>query len=348
MQALLELASPKAKVKRDNNLVIRPAGELVPGDIIQLEAGDRIPADARLIEASNLKVNESTLTGESMPVDKQISEITADAVMADRLNMAFMGTTVTNGRAAAVVVKTGMSTEMGKIATGLQEVKPEATPLQKNVNQLSRYLVFIFLGAVALLLIVGLIKGMAWMDIFLVTIAAAVSAIPEGLPAVLTVVLSIGMRAMARRNAIVRKLLAVETLGSATVICSDKTGTLTLNQMTVRRLFDGNGFIQVTGEGYEPRGEFRKNNVPLTPEEMERTNLLLKIGALCNDSRLTSTNGQYSIIGDPTDGALVVAAAKANLDQGRSGEDPFPGWMISPLRAKNSTWLLYMLKTGNP
>ncbi len=323
MRALLELASPKAKVKRDNNLVMKAARELVPGDIIQLEAGDRIPADARLFEVSNLKINESTLTGESMPVEKQISEVTADALVADRLNMAFMGTVVTNGRATAVVVKTGMATEMGKIATGLKEVKPESTPLQKNVNQISRYLVFIFLGAVALLLLMGLIKGMAWMDIFLVTIAAAVSAIPEGLPAVLTVVLSIGMRAMARRNAIVRKLLAVETLGSATVICSDKTGTLTMNQMTVRRLFDGDHFIQVTGEGYEPRGQFRKDDAQLIPEEIERTHLLLKIGALCNDSRLISSKGQHSVIGDPTDGALVVAAAKANLDK-ENLEKTFP------------------------
>ncbi len=312
MQALLELASPKAKVKRDNGIKVKPAGELVPGDIIQLEAGDKIPADARLIEASNLKINESTLTGESMPVEKDVSAIAGDAPIADRANMVFMGTTVTNGRAISLVVKTGMSTEMGKIARGIQEVKPEATPLQKNVSQLSRYLVFIFLGAVALLVIIGLLKGMTWMDIFMVGIAAAVSAIPEGLPAVLTVVLSIGMRAMARRNAIVRKLLAVETLGSATVICSDKTGTLTLNQMTVRRLFNGSGFIQVTGEGYEPRGKFLKDNQPLTREDMEQLTLILKIGALCNDSRLTSANGE-GIIGDPTEGALVVVAGKADI-----------------------------------
>jgi Ca2+-transporting ATPase len=159
MHALLELASPKAKVKRDHNLVIIPARELVPGDIIQLEAGDKIPADARLIEASNLKMNESALTGESMPVDKHSLEIAGEAALADRYNMAFMGTVVTSGRATALVVKTGMSTEMGKIAEGLQEVKPEATPLQKNVSQLSRYLVFIFLGAIALLVIIGLLRA---------------------------------------------------------------------------------------------------------------------------------------------------------------------------------------------
>jgi P-type Ca2+ transporter type 2C len=313
MEALLELASPKAKVKRDNKLVIKPARELVPGDIIQLEAGDKVPADVRLIEASNVKVNESALTGESMPAEKDTLGIVGEAMIADQTNMAFMGTSITNGRATALVVKTGMSTEIGKIATGLQEVKSEPTPLQKNVGQLSRYLMFLFLGATALLLIIGLIKGMAWTDIFLVTIAAAVSAIPEGLPAVLTVVLSIGMRAMARRNAIVRKLLAVETLGSATVICSDKTGTLTMNQMTVRQLFDGISFIQVTGEGYNPKGAFLRENKPLTPEEVDKVTFILNIGALCNDSRLTSDSGKAGIIGDPTDGALVVAAGKAGI-----------------------------------
>ncbi|MFA5307882.1 MAG: HAD-IC family P-type ATPase [Dehalococcoidales bacterium] len=313
MNALLELASPKAKVRRDNKLAIKPARELVPGDIIHLEAGDKVPADARLIEAANLKANESALTGESMPVEKNTRTIAGEAVIADQLNMTFLGTAITGGRATALVVKTGMSTEMGQIARGLQEVKPEPTPLQKNVGQLSRYLMILFLGATALLLVAGLIKGMNWTEIFLVTIAAAVSAIPEGLPAVLTVVLSIGMRAMAKRNAIVRKLLAVETLGSATVICSDKTGTLTMNQMTVRQLFDGNSFIQVTGEGYNPKGQFMKDNQPLSVEEKEKVNLLLKIGALCNDARLMSHNGQPGIIGDPTDGALVVAAEKAGI-----------------------------------
>jgi Ca2+-transporting ATPase len=351
MQALLELASPKAKVKRNNNLAIIPARGLVPGDIIKLEAGDKVPADARLIETSNLKINESTLTGESMPVEKHAAKIAVDASVADQHNMAFMGTVVTNGRANALVVKTGMSTEMGKIATGLREVKPEATPLQKNVNQLSRYLVFIFLGAVALLLVIGLIKGMGWTEIILVAIAAAVAAIPEGLPAVLTVVLSIGMRAMARRNAIVRKLLAVETLGSATVICSDKTGTLTLNQMTVRQIFDGNSFIQITGEGYEPRGEFRKDNKALTSDEMERLTALLKIGALCNDSYLISENGKFNIIGDPTEGALVVAAGKANISKNeldktlpRIDEIPFESenqYMVT-LHAESEKHLVYM------
>jgi len=334
MHALLELASPKVKLRRNGSLVIKPAKELVPGDIIQLEAGDRVPADARLVEASNLKVNESTLTGESMPVEKNTAVIEGEVPVADRCNMVFMGTVVTNGRAIAVIVRTGMATEMGKIARGLQEVKTEPTPLQKNVNQLSRYLVFIFLGAVVLLIIMGFVRGLAWLDIFLVATAAAVAAIPEGLPAVLTVVLSIGMRAMARRNAIVRKLLAVETLGSATVICSDKTGTLTLNQMTVRRLYDGSGFIRVTGEGYEPKGGFLEGERAVNPDNSGSLGRLLTVGALCNDARLTEHEGKHSIIGDPTEGALVVAAAKAGFEKAQL-DNSFPRVAEIPFESEN-------------
>ncbi len=315
MDALMEMAAPKAKVRREGKIELLPAKELVPGDIVLLEAGDKTPADARLLEASNLKVNESTLTGESMPVDKQTSAIAEDVQVADRGNMVYMGTIVTSGRAVGMVVKTGMTTEMGKIATGIQEIKSEETPLQKNIAKLSRYLVFIFLGVTGLLLIVGLLKGLGWIEMFLLAVAAAVAAIPEGLPAVLTVVLSIGMRAMARRNAIIRKLVAVETLGAATVICSDKTGTLTLNQMTVRRLYIDGQLIEVTGEGYEPKGEFLRNGQLFIPENEGQLNVLLQIGTLCNDAQLTTNKGRASITGDPTEGALVVSAAKAGIDK---------------------------------
>jgi P-type Ca2+ transporter type 2C len=317
MEALLQMAAPKAKVKRDGHIELLSARDIVPGDILILEAGDKVPADLRMIEASNLKVNESTLTGESMPVDKHTSTIPGEVSLADRDNMVYMDTIITSGRGTGVVVNTSMLTEIGKIASGIQEVKSEETPLQKNIGKLSRYLVFIFLGVTAILLIVGLLKGLGWLDMFLLAIAAAVAAIPEGLPAVLTVVLSIGMRSMARRNAIIRKLLAVETLGAATVICSDKTGTLTLNQMTVRRLYTNSSFIEVTGEGYEPRGEFRRDDNVLSSENKEEMNLLLRIGALCNDARLSNSNRQPGIIGDPTEGALVVAAAKAGIEKER-------------------------------
>ena len=315
MKALLEMAAPKAKVRRDGEIQTVPAREIVPGDILLFEAGDKVSADVRLLESVNLKANESALTGESVPVEKQITEVPEDALIAERANMLFTSTVVTSGRGDGVAVLTGMSTEIGEIATGLEEIKQETTPLQGNMNKLSQYLVFIFLGACILLIIVGVLQGLGLFDLFLLAIAAAVASIPESLPAVMTVVLAIGMRAMARRNAIVRKLVAVETLGSATVICSDKTGTLTLNQMTVRRLFTSGNFIEVTGEGYEPKGEFKLDGNQIDPAEDKQLALLLRAGTLCNDASLTKGNGKSGIFGDPTEGALVVAAAKAGMNK---------------------------------
>lgn len=314
MTALLEMAAPKAKVRRNGVVEVLPALDLVPGDIVALEAGDKVPADIRLIESFKLKTNESALTGESMPSEKQAGPISGESPLPERTNMVYAGTVVTSGRASGVVVLTGMSTEMGKIAAGIQEIKPEKTPLQKTVVTLSRYLVFIFLGATALLLVAGVLKGLGWLDMFMLAIASAVAAIPEGLPAVLTVVLSIGMRSMARRNAIIRKLVAVETLGSATVICSDKTGTLTMNQMTVQRLYVDGRTIEVTGQGYEPKGEFLCEGRSVNPQDDEQLARLLRIGALCNDARLNPAGKTSGIVGDPTEGALVVAAAKAGMD----------------------------------
>ncbi|MFC1937842.1 cation-translocating P-type ATPase, partial [Chloroflexota bacterium] len=317
MQALMEMAAPQARVRRQGVVKSIPARQVVPGDILLVETGDKVPADAKLIEASNLKVNEAPLTGESMPVDKHTTAIYEEVPLAERKNMLFMGTTVTNGRAAMAVISTGMSTEMGKIATSIQEVKPEKTPLQKNIDKLSRYLVSIFLGVAALLVAVGLIRGLGWLEMFLLAVAAAVSAIPEGLPAVVTVVLAVGMRIMAHRHVIIRKLVAVETLGSATVICSDKTGTLTLNEMTVRRLYIDGKWFDVTGEGYMPEGEFRRDGQKADIEIEPSMGLLLRIGALCNDALLSKEDRCCSIIGDPTEGALVVAAAKAGMDKER-------------------------------
>lgn len=315
MEALLEMAAPKAKVRRNGNIETIPAREVVPGDIILFEAGDKVPADVRLLESVNLKVNESALTGESVPVEKQLAPLPEDAIIAERVNMLFMSTVITSGRATGVTVLTGMETEIGRIATGLEEVKQEDTPLQRNIKKLSQYLVFVFLGVSALLVVVGLLQGLGLFDLFLLAMAAAVASIPEGLPAVVTVVLAIGMRAMARRNSIIRRLVAVETLGSATVICSDKTGTLTLNQMTVRQLFINGKYIEVIGEGYEPKGEFKQDGEPINPEEDKQLMLLLRTGALCNDASLTQSNEKHGIFGDPTEGALVVAAAKAGLSK---------------------------------
>ncbi len=316
MQALIRMAAPKASVRRDGAVRDIPAREIVPGDILLLETGDKVSADGRLLEASNLKVSEAILTGESVPVDKHTGILAGELPIPDRKNTVFMGTVVAYGRATVLVVNTGMNTEMGKIATSIQDIKPEKTPLQKSINKLSRYLIILFLGICALLVIVGLLKGMEWLEVFLLAVAAAVSAIPEGLPAVVTVVLAVGMRAMAHRNAIIRKLIAVETLGSATVICSDKTGTLTLNQMTVRRMYVGGNWVDVTGEGYLVEGEFSIDGQTINTKAHSALELHLRIGALCNDSSISmEADNCCSIYGDPTEGALVVAAAKAGMDR---------------------------------
>jgi Ca2+-transporting ATPase len=315
MEALIKMAAPRSRVRRDGNVKLIPAREIVPGDILLLETGDRVPADARLIDVSNLKINEAILTGESMPVDKHTEALGEAAVIAERKNLVHMGTIVTYGRATAVATRTGMSTEIGRIATAIQEVKPEKTPLQKNIAKLSQYIIVIFLGVCGLLVAAGVLKGLGWLEVFLLAVAAAVSAIPEGLPAVVTVVLAAGMRIMAQRNAVIRKLVAVETLGSATVICSDKTGTLTLNEMTVRRLYVDGQWIEVTGQGYQPEGEFRRDGQIMDPEGELPLTLLLKIGALCNDALLTCEQEFCGIYGDPTEGALVVAAAKAGMNK---------------------------------
>ena len=323
MEALVQMAAPRAKVRRGSKLKQIPARAVVPGDILLLETGDSVPADARLIELSNLKINEAMLTGESMPVDKHTEALQQDTTIAERKNMAFMGTTVGYGRATAVAVRTGMSTELGKIAGAIREVEAEKTPLQKSISKLSRYLIIIFLSIIAILVIVGLLKGLDRLEVFLLAVAAAVSAIPEGLPAVVTVVLSMGMQTMARHNAVIRRLLAVETLGSATVICSDKTGTLTMNEMTVRRIYAAGKWIDVTGGGYEPDGEFNHDGQILNPMYDEVLMLHLRIGALCNDALLTSDDGRHSIYGDPTEGALIVAASKAGMNKEKL-EEKFP------------------------
>ena len=324
MEALIQMAAPRARVRRGGRVQLIPAREMVPGDVLLLETGDRVPADARLVEVSNLKVNEAMLTGESMPVDKCTSIMPEEAPMAERKNMVHMGTIVTYGRANAMVVRTGMLTDIGQIATAIQEIKPEKTPLQKDIGNLSRYIVILFLGISILLVVLGVVKGLGWLEIFLLAVAAAVSAIPEGLPTVVTVVLAVGMRLMARRNAIIRKLVAVETLGAATVICSDKTGTLTLNEMTVQRLYIDGRWLEVTGEGYLPKGEFRRDGQVVRAENEPALTTLLRIGVLCNDALLTGENEECcDIFGDPTEGALLVVAGKAGMNKEQM-EKTFP------------------------
>ncbi len=334
MDALVKLASPRAKVKRNGKISIIPAAEVVPGDILVLEAGDRVAADARLLEISSLKINESILTGESMPVDKHTEMLQENVILAERKNLVYMNTVVTYGKAVALVTETGMSTEIGKIATAMHEIIEEKTPLQQAIDKLSKYIIVIVSSTLILLALAGWIQGLNLLEIFFLVVAAAVSAIPEGLPAVVTVVLTMGMRIMAQHNAVVRRLVAVETLGSASVICSDKTGTLTLNEMTVRRLYVKGRFIEVTGEGYQTSGKFQISGKYIDPAADPDLQTVLRIGAICNDAFLTREETCCSIIGDPTEGSLVVAAAKSGLDKEQL-ENEYPRIDEIPFQSEN-------------
>jgi len=315
MEALKRMAAPTASVLRDGNEVEVSATDLVPGDVIFIRTGDKIPADARLIEAINLTTDEASLTGESTPVEKSDTALTGDLGVSDMSNMVFTGTAAVYGRGMAVVTATGMSTEFGKIATMLQEVEKEKTPLQVNLDQLGKW---IAIGALALCFIlagIGVWRGHPILEMLIWGVSLAVAAVPEALPAVVTISLAIGVQRMVRRHALIRKLPAVETLGSTTYICSDKTGTLTQDQMTIRRIYVDGRDIEVSGIGYEPKGEFRENDKALNPDNEEALRRLLQIGSLCNDTSLSSAGGTWTVKGDPTEGALVVAAAKAGLWQ---------------------------------
>ena len=315
MEALKRMAAPSASVLRDRMEIEISATELVPGDIILLRTGDKIPADARLIDAVNLKTDEASLTGESIPLEKTGKAVMGEASIGDRKNMVFLGTAAVYGRGLAVITATGMSTEFGKIATMLQAVEKERTPLQVNLDQLGKW---IAIGALALCFIlagIGVLRGHGILEMLIWGVSLAVAAVPEALPAVVTISLAIGVQRMVQRHALIRKLPAVETLGSTTYICSDKTGTLTQDQMTVRRIYADAKLIDVTGVGYEPKGEFRVGGKALKPEDDVALQRLLHIGSLCNDTTLNSVNGVWLIKGDPTEGALVVTAAKAGLWQ---------------------------------
>jgi len=323
LQALKMLATPEAEVVRDcpetgGCLEMRvKSREIVPGDIILLDPGDKIPADARIFEAFNLEIDESMLTGESTPVRKMVGPLKEDVSVEDRTNMAFSGTLVTQGRGKAVVVATGMKTEIGKIAKLIKETEKAATPIQKRTLDLSKKLGLFALLASGLTFLTGILRGFDFFSTFLFVLATAVSAIPEGLPVVVTITLAIGVHRMARRNAIIRRLQAVDTLGSATAICTDKTGTLTTNQMTVQKIYVDNKIVDVTGVGFAPEGHFEVEGKPIDATNNKSLNLLLQIATLCNDARLrrheVKEGNRWEIYGDPTEGALVVAATKANI-----------------------------------
>ncbi|MBU4502195.1 MAG: cation-translocating P-type ATPase, partial [Nanoarchaeota archaeon] len=313
IELLKKMSSLHAKVRRDGKEQSIEAKFLVPGDIIILEAGDKVPADARILKPIEIHVNESMLTGESLPVKKSLTTIEKETPLAERKNMLFSGTILTNGRAEAVVTETGMNTQLGKIAELVQTVEEVQTPLQKRLAKLGKKIGIITILVCLLVLGIGFLKQLPFVQILLTAISLAVSAIPEGLPAVVTIALAIGVQRMLKKKALIRDLKAVETLGAVTVICSDKTGTITKNEMTVTEIFANNETITLTGKGYELQGEFFIGKKKISPE---RIHMLLKSAASCNNATLD--------FGDPTEIALLVAAKKAGIEkETRTGEIPF-------------------------
>ncbi len=325
LAALQKLARPQAKVIRDGALTLVAARDLVPGDLIEVEAGDDIPADARLISAFTLGVQEAALTGESTPSTKDANAILAkEASLGDRRNMVYMGTIAATGKGRALITATGMGTELGRIAGLLQQSDLEPTPLQRRLAEMGKVLVVLCLGIVLVVFLLQWLRQGNLLEAFLISVGLAVAAVPEGLPAVVTVALALGLQRMVRRSALVRKLPSVETLGSVTVICSDKTGTLTRNEMTVQEIVTAEDRFHVTGSGYAPHGKFlRRDGKTLSDsdalaEPSKHSGLwrVLQIGGWCNNARLQppeTADQSWSVVGDPTEGALLVAFAKAGM-----------------------------------
>ncbi len=309
MEAMKKMVAPKARLLRDDKEVTIPAREVVPGDIVLLEAGDRVPADGRLMEAIDMKTNEAVLTGESTPVEKKTGVLKPDTRIGDMKNMVFTATHVTYGRGKAAVTTTGMDTEFGKIAEMVQTFKEEEPPLKLKLRRFAKTLGIIIVIACIAIFILEAFREQEYIETFLIAVSLAVSAVPEGLPAIVTVTLALGARELAKRNALIRKLSSAETLGSTTIICSDKTGTLTKGEMTVRKIYSDEKVTEVTGVGYEAEGEFHHSTTSVNPKEDVHLTLLLRIGALCNNA---SYDGE-KITGDPTEGSLIVAAAKAGM-----------------------------------
>lgn len=313
IEALSKMVRTEATVRREGIKRRVPSEDLVPGDLVLLQSGDRVPADLRLLRVRGLQVDESALTGESVPVEKHTNPLAADTILADRKNQAFAGTSITHGQGEGVVWATGDHTETGRIATLIAAADALSTPLTRKINQFSKVLLISILVLAAVTFAVGVARGESLAQMFMAAVALAVGAIPEGLPAAVTVVLAIGVAHMAKRRAIIRKLPAVETLGSTTVICSDKTGTLTENQMTVQQICAGGKRFEVTGGGYEAEGEIRVDGRPIRPSAHPPLVRCLQAGLLCNDSQLVRKNGRVAAEGDPTEAALIVAAQKAGL-----------------------------------
>jgi Ca2+-transporting ATPase len=314
VRALKRMIVPRARVVRDGKEREIPSEALVPGDIVFVVSGDKVPADLRLFRTIELRIEEAALTGESVPVEKKSLPIEEENLTpGDQKNMAFMGTVVVNGRGRGIVVETGIRTILGQIAREVGEVSITQTPLQQKIMKFSHLIGLLVLGSAVAISILGVLLGDSLGEIFKIAVAASVAAVPEGLPIVVTITMAIGISRMAKRNAIIRKLPAVETLGSTTVICSDKTGTLTKNEMTVKVIYDTQHTYEVTGSGYEPKGEILHDWESCDEAALEGLCGILRIGMLCNESNLYEENGEFRVEGDPTEGALIVSAMKAGL-----------------------------------
>src|SRR2546427_2665390 len=320
LEALKTLAAPRAHVVREGAVVAVPSRELVPGEVIVLAAGDRVPADARLLEAGSLRVNEASLSGESLPVSKATEALPRETFLGDRKNLVFMGTTVDGGRGKAVVIETAMATELGKIAGLVQQETKEETPLQKQLDRLGRQIGIAVLLAAGLIFVIGVLRELPGLDashvelLFLTAVGLSVAAIPEGLPAIVTISLALGLQRMIRRGALIRKLPAVDALGAASVICSDKTGTLTKGEMNVRVVVAGTREYEVIGEGFDPSGLVRTDGQVADLEARPGLQRVLECGVLCNDAVLKREGNRWVVEGDPTEGALLVAARRARMD----------------------------------
>jgi Ca2+-transporting ATPase len=330
LEALKKMTAPTASVLRDGKEIKIRTSDVVPGDILLLHTGDKVSADARLIEVMNLKMDEAALTGESMPVSKDAKPLAAETPVSERTNTVFTGTTATYGRGKAVVTSTGMNTEFGKIAKMVQAADEEETPLEKRMANVGKWLGILAITVCAAVSVLGVIKQHEILEMILWGVSLAVAAVPEALPAVVTGALAVGMYRMAKQHSIVRKLPAVETLGCTSVICSDKTGTMTKGEMTVQSIFIDQKIVKVTGVGYEPTGKFLIEGKASNPIEIQGLQTLLTIATLCNDAGLEKKEAKWTVKGDPTEGALIVAAAKAGLQkedlenkEPRIGEIPF-------------------------
>ena len=315
LRAIRQMLSPNAMVMRDGRQMTIRAEALVPGDIVLLQSGDKVPADLRLFRLKGLQVQEAVLTGESMAVEKTIDPVALEAVIGDRRCMAYSGTLVTHGQGAGIVVATGAQTEIGRISTLVSEVESVTTPLLRQMAQFGRWLTLAILGIAIITFVFGsLVRDYAIAEMFLAAVSLAVAAIPEGLPAIMTITLAIGVQRMAHRNAIIRRLPAVETLGAVTVICSDKTGTLTRNEMTVRTIATTVNQFELGGTGYDPHGAISLAGRDVLPEELPLPIEVLRAAVLCNDASLEENNSEWLVHGDPMEGALLVAGLKAGLD----------------------------------